>query len=65
MVWTSLTLVVVNIQAVSYLIHWLRGGGADVTECLINDDHACVGWGGGEVWVRPFEVLAYASSERR
>jgi hypothetical protein len=35
------------------------------TECLINDDHACVGWGGGEVWVRPFQVLAYCSESRR
>lgn len=34
-------------------------------KCLIGDDHACVGWGGGEVWVRPFEVLAYSNPNRR
>ncbi|KAK4688596.1 hypothetical protein P7C73_g1516, partial [Tremellales sp. Uapishka_1] len=34
-------------------------------KCLINDDHACVGWGGGELWVRPFQVLAYATSQHR
>lgn len=34
-------------------------------KCLIGDDHACVGWGGGEVWVRPFEILAYSSPGRR
>jgi hypothetical protein len=38
---------------------------ADGSECLINDDHACVGWGGGEVWVRPFQVLAYSTTNRR
>ncbi|WWC72541.1 uncharacterized protein I206_106503 [Kwoniella pini CBS 10737] len=34
-------------------------------KCLINDDHACVGYGGGELWVRPFSLLAYANSDRR
>ncbi|WVQ85906.1 hypothetical protein IAT38_008074 [Cryptococcus sp. DSM 104549] len=34
-------------------------------KCLINDDHACVGWGGGELWVRPFQILAYANPDRR
>ncbi|WVR08568.1 hypothetical protein IAU60_005623 [Kwoniella sp. DSM 27419] len=34
-------------------------------KCLINDDHACVGYGGGELWVRPFAVLAYANPDRR
>ncbi|WWC92242.1 uncharacterized protein L201_007196 [Kwoniella dendrophila CBS 6074] len=34
-------------------------------KCLINDDHACVGYGGGELWVRPFSILAYANSDRR
>ncbi|ORX41063.1 hypothetical protein BD324DRAFT_647960 [Kockovaella imperatae] len=28
---------------------------------LVGDDHACLGYGGGEVWVRPFEVLAYSA----
>ncbi|WRT70656.1 uncharacterized protein IL334_007654 [Kwoniella shivajii] len=34
-------------------------------KCLINDDHACVGYGGGELWVRPFSILAYANPDRR
>ncbi|ORY20747.1 hypothetical protein BCR39DRAFT_474891 [Naematelia encephala] len=34
-------------------------------KCLLNDDHACVGWGGGELWVRPFQILAYCSPSRR
>ncbi|WWD20665.1 hypothetical protein CI109_105141 [Kwoniella shandongensis] len=34
-------------------------------KCLINDDHACVGYGGGELWVRPFQILAYANPDRR
>ncbi|OCF43636.1 hypothetical protein I317_02528 [Kwoniella heveanensis CBS 569] len=34
-------------------------------KCLINDDHACVGYGGGELWVRPFSILAYADADRR
>ncbi|EIW69915.1 hypothetical protein TREMEDRAFT_68366 [Tremella mesenterica DSM 1558] len=34
-------------------------------KCLVDDDHACVGYGGGELWVRPFQVLAYASASRR
>lgn len=34
-------------------------------KCLIDDDHACVGYGGGELWVRPFQVLAYSSTTRR
>ncbi|KAL7422915.1 hypothetical protein Q5752_002212 [Cryptotrichosporon argae] len=34
-------------------------------KCLVNDDHACVGYGGGELWVRPFYVLAYATADRR
>ncbi|KAK8850484.1 hypothetical protein IAR55_004402 [Kwoniella newhampshirensis] len=34
-------------------------------KCLINDDHACVGYGGGELWVRPFQILAYANADRR
>ncbi|WVN89750.1 uncharacterized protein L203_104980 [Cryptococcus depauperatus CBS 7841] len=32
---------------------------------MVNDDHACIGFGGGEVWVRPFQVLAYANPHRR
>jgi len=34
-------------------------------KCLIGDDHACVGWGGGELWVRPFQILAFCSPNRR
>jgi len=34
-------------------------------KCLINDDHVCVGYGGGELWVRPFQVLAYCNSTQR
>jgi len=34
-------------------------------KCLIDDDHACVGYGGGELWVRPFEVLAYCNPNHR
>lgn len=34
-------------------------------KCRIGDDHAHVPWGGGEVWVRPFQVLAYANPTRR
>ena len=30
-------------------------------EIIVGDDHACLGYGGGEVWVRPFEILAYAT----
>jgi hypothetical protein len=35
------------------------------SECLLNDDHACIGYGGGELWIRPFQVLAYCSPEHR
>jgi len=53
-----------NIQGVSirlgFVVPMLMG-----TECLVNDDHACIGFGGGELWVRPFQVLAYCSSSRR
>lgn len=35
------------------------------SECLIGDDHACIGWGGGELWIRPFQVLAYNDAGRR
>lgn len=34
-------------------------------KCLINDDHACVGYGGGELWVRPFQILAYSTASKR
>ncbi|EJT99987.1 hypothetical protein DACRYDRAFT_101090 [Dacryopinax primogenitus] len=26
------------------------------------DDHACIGYGGGEVWIRPFRLLVYTPS---
>ncbi|WVO20476.1 uncharacterized protein IAS62_001773 [Cryptococcus decagattii] len=32
---------------------------------IVRDDHACVGYGGGEVWVRPYQILAYADPRRR
>lgn len=34
-------------------------------KCRITDDHAHIGWGGGEVWIRPFYVLAYNNTTRR
>lgn len=32
---------------------------------IVQDDHACVGYGGGEVWIRPYQILAYANPHRR
>jgi len=50
----------------STLISTAKNVDSELTsECLINDDHACIGWGGGELWVRPFQVLAYCSPNRR
>jgi hypothetical protein len=34
-------------------------------KCRITDDHAHVGWGGGEVWIRPFYILAYNNATQR
>lgn len=42
---------------------WERG--QHPGKCRVGDDHAHVPWGGGEVWVRPFQVLAYAHAIRR
>lgn len=36
-----------------------------ISEIIVRDDHACVGYGGGEVWVRPYQILAYADPHRR
>ncbi|ODN82970.1 hypothetical protein, variant [Cryptococcus amylolentus CBS 6039] len=39
-------------------------GGQHPGKCSTMDDHSCVGYGGGEVWVRPFQILAYANPNR-
>lgn len=54
-----------NIQAVSMRIPGQRDLLIVCSECLLNDDHACIGYGGGELWIRPFQVLAYCSPEHR
>lgn len=60
-----LTVLVDNTQAVSLHATGDHEQWLTIVECLLGDDHACIGWGGGELWVRPFEVLAYSTSDRR
>ena len=35
-------------------------GGWHAGKVEAGDDHCCIGWGGGEVWVKDFRVLAWA-----
>ncbi|KZO95908.1 hypothetical protein CALVIDRAFT_598619 [Calocera viscosa TUFC12733] len=38
------------------------GSGLHPGKASAGDDHACIGYGGGEVWIRPFRIMVYVQS---